>query len=243
MSTGEHDAMFDQLSDFLDGTLAVAHASAVESHLEECGVCRSALEGLRAVVAEAKGLTSIAPPRDLWPGIAAAIQAPLGRAAGDTSVIPLHAPGIHARGEPTLPGLFSFSVPQLATAATILMLVSAGITAWVGPGLAVRDEITASREPLQGIVAVSAVASPPAELSAELSALEATLRSASTSLDAETVRILETNLDVIERAIADSRRALDRDPANGFLTEHLERAYHRKLDFLREVAQIVSWSS
>ena len=44
-----------------------------------------------------------------------------------------------------------------------------------------------------------------------------------------------------EKAIEDSRRALELDPGNGFLTDHLERAYERKIEYLRDAARIVEW--
>ncbi len=61
-------------------------------------------------------------------------------------------------------------------------------------------------------------------------------------LEPNTVRILEKNLGVIERAIDESRRALAVDPGNAFLREHLDRTYREKLDYLREAAGIADWT-
>ena len=80
-------------------------------------------------------------------------------------------------------------------------------------------------------------------LSAELEALEELLAGASVALDPETVRVLQKNLGVIERAIEDSRRALAQDPANEFLGAHLEREYQRKLSYLKEANEIARWAS
>ena len=82
---------------------------------------------------------------------------------------------------------------------------------------------------------------PPPALADELAHLEATLTAARDRLDPTTVRILEKNLDVIDRAIQDSRKALATDPANPFLREHLDRAYQDKVDYLREAAGIAEW--
>jgi hypothetical protein len=56
------------------------------------------------------------------------------------------------------------------------------------------------------------------------------------ALDAETIRVLEENLRIIDDAIARSRAALIDAPANGFLARQLVRAYDKKLHTLRRIA-------
>jgi hypothetical protein len=82
---------------------------------------------------------------------------------------------------------------------------------------------------------------PAPDLAVELASLEAVLEQARSRLAPNTVRILEKNLGVIERAIQESRRALEVDPGNEYLRQHLDRAYRDKADFLREVAYITAW--
>ncbi len=55
-------------------------------------------------------------------------------------------------------------------------------------------------------------------------------------LDSSTVTIVRRNLDIIDRAIMESRAALDTDPNSGFLLDQLDRAYERKVDLLRRLA-------
>jgi len=50
------------------------------------------------------------------------------------------------------------------------------------------------------------------------------------------VRELRRNLDIIDRAIADSRAALARDPRSALVSSQLDRALQTKLDLLRRVA-------
>jgi len=57
-----------------------------------------------------------------------------------------------------------------------------------------------------------------------------------TELDTATVRELRRNLDIIDRAIADSRAALARDPRSALVSSQLDRALQAKLDLLRRVA-------
>ncbi len=236
-----HEKLESRLSEFLDGTLAAAEREAVERHLEQCGPCRTELEGMRAVLEKTQGLRPMSPPRDLWPGIAAAIQAPLGLGAVESQVIKLPTARRGAAREPV--GVLTVTRSQLAAAATILMVVSAAITWWVGPGVPERGRTAAGPVTTAAVRASAELPGASEVLSAELEALEELLAGVSVSLDPETVRVLKKNLGVIERAIEDSRRALAQDPANEVLGAHLEREYRRKLRYLREATEIARWSS
>jgi anti-sigma factor RsiW len=57
-------------------------------------------------------------------------------------------------------------------------------------------------------------------------------------LDTSTVRILEQNLAVIDRALAEARRAVGKDPANPYLRAHLASTMRRKVDLLRRATVI-----
>lgn len=55
-------------------------------------------------------------------------------------------------------------------------------------------------------------------------------------LDSTTVLEIERNLRIIDKAIDDSRRALQNDPRSRFLSTQLDRALENKLDVLRRIA-------
>lgn len=74
-----------------------------------------------------------------------------------------------------------------------------------------------------------------------MATLESILAEARARLDPQTVRILDKNLGVIQRAIDESVRALAVDPDNAFVRSHLERAWREKADFLREASRISAW--
>jgi hypothetical protein len=57
-----------------------------------------------------------------------------------------------------------------------------------------------------------------------------------TELDPKTIAVLEASLRVIDQAIAESRAALERDPASRFLNQQLTRTLDRKLELLRTAA-------
>jgi anti-sigma factor RsiW len=56
------------------------------------------------------------------------------------------------------------------------------------------------------------------------------------NLDSATVIVIERNLAIIDKAIADSKNALANDPHSGFLSTQLDRALEAKLSTLRRVA-------
>jgi hypothetical protein len=55
-------------------------------------------------------------------------------------------------------------------------------------------------------------------------------------LDTATVHVLERNLGVIDRAIAESRAALAKDPASVFLNDQLNSVLEQKIELLRAAA-------
>jgi len=248
MNRMEHPDITDRLSDYMVGDLSPESHADVEAHLAECGECRRVLEGLRTVVSQAEALDELEPPRDLWAGIAATIEAPVPVARQEAKVIAFPAadandPVLDERDAlPGAPRRFAFSTPQLIAASVALIAASSLATMSAGPGLgsATVADVTS---PTGAVTMASDVAGPPSDMADELAALEQTLDEARAVLDPNTVRVLERNLGVIEQAIEDSMLALQQDPGNDFLAAHLDRVYARKLTYLRDAARVAEWSS
>jgi hypothetical protein len=237
MNSQDHTQWTDQLSDFLDGGLDEPAFGTLEEHLGECGACRAVLAELRSVRDAAAALEAPAPERDLWPGIAAVIGGTAATPPAQAGVIELPTARVV---EPSLPGLF-LTMPQMAAAAVVLVVTSVALTWAVGPGIGTRS-IGDPGPITEAPVSMAAdLAEPPADLVEELALLEGVLAEARARLDPNTIRILEKNLQVIERAIDDSKRALAVDPGNAFLRDHLEGAYREKASYLREATDLVQW--
>lgn len=75
------------------------------------------------------------------------------------------------------------------------------------------------------------------QYSTEVETLERTLKERREELSPETVRILEENLAIIDKAIREARTALVNDPQSDMLGELLRSAYQRKLDLLKQAAR------
>jgi len=211
------DQWTDRLSEYVDGELTPAERTALEAHLAACGACRQTLEELRRVVARAQALDDQPPAADLWPGIAEHI-----------GVVSLASRRARRR--------LSFTVPQLAAAAVVLTFLSAG-SAW----LALRNPRTSETIPttMPSMTPIGWTQLDP-RTAASVAALEQTLARNRDRLDTATVRVIEKNLGIIDRAIRDAQSALAADPANPYLNQHLAQETRRKLELLRQAATLAS---
>ena len=70
----------------------------------------------------------------------------------------------------------------------------------------------------------------------EISKLRKIVRDRRSQLDPQTVAVLEQSIAVIDSAIVQSRAALEKDPASGFLATLLNHSLEKKVELLRTVA-------
>jgi hypothetical protein len=172
------------------------------------------------------------PAADLWAGIAERIGAErsgerAGVPAGLTPVLPLRR-------------RFTFSLPQLLAAGIALAVFSAG-GAWVlhpgVPTIAVQLAPGTTGTVPATPVGISGTAQ---SYDAAVDDLTRILAEGQGRLDTATVRVLEQNLSLIDRAIADAQRAVAADSANLYLNTHLAETMRRKVDLLRQAAALVA---
>ena len=209
------DTWTNRLSEYLDGDLRGHELAALEAHLPSCGDCRATLEQLRRVVARAQALDDRPPASDLWPAIARHV-----------GVVSLDARRARRR--------LSFTVPQLAAAAVALALLS-GVSAWLlgrRPTVTQVAQSTTTSNPVQYVGTYEA----DPRYAAAVASLERVLAQGRGRLDTATVRVIEKNLGIIDRAIRDAQSALAADPANSYLNLHLAQEMRRKLELLRQAA-------
>lgn len=226
------DHWTDRLSEYLDGELAAEDREAIELHLTGCAGCRQVLAELKAVVMRAGALADREPESDLWTGIAGAIGA---GTTGSTEVVDLAS---HRRAK-----RFTFSLPQLLAAAATLVLVTGG-SVWFGLAQSgLRGEPGLSL-PAPSPVALRVVSfDPRGRADSAIAELERVLSRESGQLDTSTVRILRQNLALIDRAIEQARNALEQDPSNPYLNDHLARTMRKKIDVLRHAADLAAAQS
>ena len=225
-----HDQWLDRLSEYLDDELSATDRRALEEHLSSCDVCRSTLAELRSVVAAARALEHSPPSRELWPNIAAVITS-----GSNKDVLPLRAPAPRHR--------ISFTMPQLAAAAVILMAVSGAAVWFVANGGGTAEPVSGtvvhtSSDEVPSAVLVNAAVSTDPTYAATVAQLEQTLERERASLDPATVEVIERSLATIDGAMADARAALDADPGNLYLHRQLENTMQKKIAVLQRATRL-----
>lgn len=215
-----NDIWTNRLSEYLDGELGNDERVALEAHLATCGQCHAILGELRQVVTHAKSLEDRPPTKNLWLGIAQQIRRD---AALDRS------PAVRRDRR-----RFSLTVPQLLAASIALVLLSGG-----GVWMALKPTIVAEK-PLPGTTITPVAWTSPTDVA--VAELQDALARNQSKLDTATVRVVRQNLAVIDRAIAEARTALERDPGNTYLNLHLANTMRRKVELLRRVNALAAES-
>ena len=212
----------ERLDDWVDGALPAGAASDVEAHLASCPLCRERERRLRQVLAHAASLPrSVTPPRDLWPGIARRVE--------------------RERSWSLATG--GWSPWALAAAATVVVGLVAVLWSGRAPSAVRTVEIPAAT-PEARLLALPSVVSDPVLAAAErdyeaaANALLEALQQRRSQLQPETLAAVRTNLDVIDRALAEVRQALARNPSNPELNRMLVATHRKKVDVLRRVVKL-----
>ena len=230
MTCTEYQALLDR---DLEGELSPDERARADAHLAACGRCAALRSDLLEIAARAAALPLESPSRDLWEGISARIEAPV-IALGTTT-------------EQRVTRRSHFL--RYAAAAAALVAVTAGTTYVLTRSMLLGDatravasqEATGTAGPDTGAVTTQLVSDPQAAAAdaafdREVVRLRALLEERRPDLDSATVALLERNLEVIDRAIAESRAALAVNPGSALLNRQLQSALGRKVQVLRTAA-------
>lgn len=202
----------DTLQEWLDRDLPADQAARVGDHVADCAACRAAASRLRALLASLRAL-----PRGMNPPDAV-LEGARRRIAGIEDV------PIGIDRHPRRRGLRRAG---MVAAAVALLLIGAAAGLLLGP----------EREPTAFGPGGSEVGLVTADYDRAVADLGAALDARRDELDPATVRIVEENLRVVDRAIGEARRALAADPTNSVLRELVVASYEQKLDLLRRATR------
>ena len=255
MTYDKHDCdlMCERLAAYIEGDLSPAEREQADHHLAECAACAEALVELRAIAGEAAQLPLLTPSRDLWSGIEARISTPVTRLDSARAAV---------RRAPRRQWQFAIAAAALIavsagttylitthSAATGSQPVSVAATTTVTPQPSSPPATAPVPAPAPASVAPSPVAPVTGTLAfnkknvsvtgvydREIALLDSLVRTRRESLDPKTVQVIEQNLKIIDRAIAESRAALAKDPKSPLLTNRLDNVLGSKVELLRTVA-------
>ena len=257
------DGVADALADYLEGDASEVTRSAVEAHATSCASCQQLLADLTAIRAEAATLPQLTPSRDLWTGIAERIDTrviamdiprvaagPLRRAwlrpaVAAAALVAVTAGVTHYITRASLAPVSSAS-QQVASAAPATTLpaapdstasiVSTATEAPAAPKAVSRSASAPAAPAARFVSATPAMDAADPVFATEITKLRKIVRERRSQLDPKTVAVLEQSIAVMDSAIAQSRAALAKDPASGFLASQLNHSLEKKVELLRTAA-------
>jgi hypothetical protein len=231
----------ERMGEALDGELSATDRRAMEQHLAECAVCRNDYARLSEVVLAVRRLPRSATlPDEAWARIRADIEQTERAGAGeDATVLELptaggaRATGPHGEKGPRGVRL---TIPQLAAAAAVVAIVSAGAMglAQQGGTPALRGDVSEADAP--GGAAARAVSFEEGRYEDMVDRLELILEEGRAMLAPETVVTIEEALLTVDAAIAEIESALDEDPGSDLLLRLLTTHRNTKLGVLQRAA-------
>lgn len=228
------DRWTDLISEYLDGCMDAAARRDMEAHLASCAECSSTLEDLRGIVARAASLPASAPSAEVWAGIEARLRAAAASAGAQPAAARLRATS--ARKAPWKTWRISLTLPQLAAACVAVVALSGGI-AW----FASRPHGDTRGQAAGPMSSQTAATMQNADATIEdIEQLRQILAAGRDKLDPATVRSLEESLLAIDTAIRQGRMALQADPKNTYVRDHLDDTMRRKVDLLRRATELAS---
>ncbi|MGI9628653.1 MAG: hypothetical protein ACR2QM_17595, partial [Longimicrobiales bacterium] len=205
------------VEDYVEGTLTDDALSEFELRLQSDLVLRRQVRELRSLKGHLETLPSdAAVPSRVWDGIQARIRADQGESSHQPSIVALSSAS--ASRENARRGgqrRFSFSVPQLAAAAIVLVSLGGALTwqmASVPTGLpsAIPNGTVSqvSTTGADGVGETNVVDALFAEYEASSAALMEIVNDGAPVLSDETLQIVRESVDAIDQAISEAREAL-----------------------------------
>lgn len=224
----------------LEGELTAEEQSRVERHPTACRRCWALREDLLEITRKSQALPPLAPSRDLWAGVAARIEAPV-IALGTTAERPIWRRRSTARLGAAAAAIAAISAAATYSVTRAMYESRPAVVATAAPPAVVEsvpDPGYPFPEPFMAQTMLVSNQTGDAAYDREVAQLKAIFERRRPHLDTATVAVLERNLQIIDKAIADSRAALARDPGSALLNRQLGNALGKKVQVLRSAARL-----
>jgi hypothetical protein len=223
------ESRIERIQELIDGSLGAIRRAELEQHLAQCSACAALKEDLERIRDAAAGLPVLPPPDGAWLQIA-------GRLRQEGRVRPAAAPAARRH-----------SYAWLAIAATLVLAAGLSIavllrtppaapgpaaggtgdqgTAASGASIeAVQNEIDAAQEQFERAIVK----------------MDDLRKQNMGALDPQTSAVIEKNLGIIDRAIAENRAAVKAEPGSVTARETLFEALRQKVSLLQDTMSLIN---
>lgn len=215
------------IAEFVDGNLDATEQRRLERHVEACAACRALLADLKSIQAAAFTLERMQPPPAVWDSLRAAVAAEPKPATGGRLL--------------AWPKTARERNVWLAAAATLLLSTLAGIYPLLRTSNQARsgESVTTiddqSLGPAQA--ALEAAAEPFDQVIRDLDEIARRDRDA---LDPQTAGVLQQNMQLVDKAIVETRAVLEKQPESVDAQESLFSAMQTKVALLQQTVELIN---
>jgi putative zinc finger protein len=217
-----------QIQELIDGTLGPIRRSELEQHLDECASGRALFDDLQKVRDAAASIPALEPPDHVWIQIAGRLRQE-GR--------------VHDRPQPVRPRRLQYA--WLGLAAALVIAVGAAMLYVIVPdnqpgvdspattagNAAATDSVQSGVEDLRQAEKL---------LQSGVAKLREGLGSDGQSLPAPVTATLESNLKILDQAIAESSAAVQAEPQNVAARTSLFDSLQRKISLLQDTIALMN---
>ncbi len=215
------------IHELVDGTLGPLRRAELEQHLESCEACRVLLADLRAIAETARSLDALEPPDHAWAEIASRL-----RSEGRVSRGPSPA---HGRNY----AIFALAAALLlAVSGSLYVLARAGRDTATPPAAPIADAHPAGNaepaDPVQRVAKEMALSEQHFQNAVEL------VKQSADAAGPETAVVLQNELQVMNKAIAERQAALLANPQNAQANRSYYELLKQKIRFLHDTIALMN---
>jgi anti-sigma factor RsiW len=223
----------DRLDAWLQGRLSRTEVAALEEHLDGCAACRALVEDARLLQREARLIGTEGPPAGAWDRLADRLQQ-----QADVRRVATTMP----------PGAGGMPWRWVAVAAALTLVIGASLFVLrqslfspEGSAPAKGEAVTAPATPATLVESIELELDQAAQhYERAIAGLEQVATESDSPLDAAVTATLRENLQIIDRAIDDSREALRSEPNSQLAQESLFDAFRRKVALLQDTIALMN---
>jgi hypothetical protein len=217
----------ESIQELLDGTLGPIRAAELRQHLDECASCRALYDDLQRIRDVGATLEPIEAPAHVWMQIAGRLRQE-GRVADRVQSA---APG----GPPAWLAIAAALV--LAVGLSLYFVLTRNATTPATPATTAAGNAPASDAVQSGVEDLQKAEQ---LLQSGVAKLREGLGTGDQALPAAVASTLDTNLQILDKAIADSSEALQQEPQNVAARTSLFDALQRKISLLQDTITLMN---